>query len=55
MSDSNPVQPEPPRQSWLHVEVLTRQKALWVKAAQAEGLKLAAWVVKTLDAAARKP
>ena len=35
--------------SFLHVRVTPRDKAGWVKAAQASGLKLAEWVVKTLN------
>ena len=58
---SNPQYPQKAEQavtersSWLQIPVSSKQKAGWVRAAQAEGMKLAAWVVKTLDAAVRKP
>jgi len=37
--------------SWLQVRVNGSAKAGWVKKAQAEGLKLSAWVIKTLNQA----
>lgn len=49
-SPGEPVSQEP--SSWLHIQVLGRQKSAWVRAAQAKGMKLANWVMKALDDAA---
>lgn len=38
--------------SFLHILVPRPSKAAWVRAAQAEGLNLTEWVIRTLDAAA---
>jgi hypothetical protein len=37
------------KRSHLHIRCDQKDKALWVKSAQAEGLKLAEWVNKTLN------
>jgi len=35
--------------SHLHIRVTQAQKAAWVRQAQAEGMKLSAWVIGRLD------
>ena len=45
----NAMKGEEPASSILTVRVTPTQKALWVKAAQKEGLKLSEWVIKTLN------
>lgn len=42
-----------PASSFLHVRCMPRSKSGWCRAAERERIKLAAWVVRTLDAAAR--
>lgn len=37
------------KRSHLHIRCTQSDKAMWVKSAQAEGLKLAEWVNKTLN------
>jgi hypothetical protein len=37
------------KRSFLHIRCTQSDKAMWVKSAQAEGLKLAEWVNKTLN------
>jgi predicted HicB family RNase H-like nuclease len=46
--------PEPAQepQAWLQIQVMQKQKTAWVRAAQAKGMRLAAWVTKALDEAA---
>lgn len=51
--NKNAAKPEEEKAtSFLHVTVTPKQKASYVKAAKAEGLKLAAWVKSNLDNAA---
>lgn len=38
-----------PASSFLHVRVTPRDKAGWVRASQASGLKLAEWVIQALN------
>lgn len=40
---------EEPKGSYLHIRVTQEQKAIWVKQAQARGMKLSAWVLDRLD------
>lgn len=37
--------------SFIHARCIPQDKATWVKAAQAENLKLTEWIVKTLNSA----
>lgn len=37
--------------SFIHARCTSRNKAAWVKAAQAQNLKLTEWIVKTLNRA----
>jgi uncharacterized protein (DUF1778 family) len=39
-----------PAESYLHLRVRTADKAMWVKAAQREGLTLSQWVIGRLSA-----
>ncbi len=39
--------------SYLHIRITQANKALYVKAAQKEGLKLSQWVIKNLDTCLR--
>ena len=38
-----------PKGSFLHIRVTRAQKAKWVKQAQAQGMKLSAWVLEKLE------
>jgi hypothetical protein len=38
-----------PKGSYLHIRVTQKQKAAWVKQAQARGMKLSAWVCDRLE------
>ncbi len=38
-----------PKSSHLHIRVNQKQKARWVKKAQARGMKLSTWVCERLD------
>lgn len=40
--------------SFIHARCMPRNKAGWVKAAQLENMKLTEWLVRELNAAARK-
>ncbi len=45
----NAQQGDEPKGSYLNMRVTQRQKARWVKKAQARGMKLSVWVCERLD------
>jgi hypothetical protein len=47
--NSNALAGDEPATSWLQVRVTPEAKAAYVKAAQAEGVKLSAWVLAACD------
>lgn len=56
IGNQNAAKPESEKlTSYIHARCHQKDKALWVKAAQSEKLKLTEWITKTLNNAVKQP